>query len=223
MVTFLINVKSSAALPLEMLRAQLMSCASVRGARILVGLSDSCIPVERLVADCAANSDLRDRVSVRILQDVSLYDSWNRALPHCATDRVVFLGLGDVVLNSRYFEKVSALTGIDVVFSRVLIYDAAGDRVFGRRFNLVAHLVKQFVAFVGAVWSTELLRRYPFDLSYHVAGDYEYLLRTGRHLRAAYYPIVSVAMPAGGLSERAAHCARAEMARARRAFVLGVR
>lgn len=214
MLTFVIAIKPFATLSREILRAQVQSCLCVRGAQVVIALSDKSTVVEEVVAGFRSHAGPEARVGCSVVHDRSLYDAWNRALDYCDTRTVSFLGYGDVVINQQYFE-LAAEANCDAYFSKVLIHSPTGYRIFGRRFIYVFHWVKQFAAFGGAVFSTGVLRQHRFDANYTVAGDYEFLLRIGSHLSSEFAPVVSVAMPAGGLSESAISRALTEVRTAR--------
>jgi len=218
MITFVICIKPSAELNPSVLAAQVASCLAVRDSRVVLGVSESSELV-RGVVDENAKARGPARVSYKVLDDKSLYDAWNRSLAFCDSRWTSFLGYGDLIVNSEHFNVAAADARGDAMFSRVVIVSSRSSRIFGRQFRYSVHLLRQTAAFVGAMWDSEFLRRERFDESYVVAGDYEFLLRVGRGLRSTYKPVVSVAMPAGGLSESAVDRARAEVARARRLHI----
>jgi hypothetical protein len=62
---------------------------------------------------------------------------------------------------------------------------------------------RQVVAHPGMLIARRLFLRYGmFDAGYTIAGDYEWLMRLGPAVNAAYLDEVTVRMGAGGLSER---------------------
>ena len=54
-----------------------------------------------------------------------------------------------------------------------------------------------------------------YNTTYRIVADYEFLLRAGRHLNAAYMPVLTVMMRAGGVS-----CTRKALDEQARAKVL---
>lgn len=214
-ITFVICIKAEGALSPEVLKTQVWSCLSVPGSEVLLGLSAPFPVAEAVAREIVATPDGRRDVLCRVLHDSSLYDAWNRSIEHCSGRWISFLGFGDIVVNPSYYGEASRRTDVDAIFSRVIIHGPHRSRVFGGRFAATIHRFRQRAAFSGALIRKEFLVGCRFDPSFHVAGDYEFLLRCGHSLRSAYVPTVSVSMPSGGLSERATDRLRTELRRAR--------
>jgi hypothetical protein len=215
MLTFIICIKPSSDLLPSVLATQVMSCLCVKESSVFIGLSDPSEVVTSGMRRLCGEPLAAGRIDVQVLNDTSLYDGWNRSLGHCDTRWVSFLGYGDLVVNPAFYVEQCTRTNVDAVFSRVLIHGPGSFRIFGQSFRRRCHLFRQTVAFSGALWSREFVSHHRFDPSYLVAGDYEFLLRSGQELRSVFVAAASVAMPAGGLSERARDQARSEIARAR--------
>jgi len=219
MITFVICIKVASEVSLEILSTQLASCMAVQGARVFIGLSTNDSRLEEGLS-ALIEGRARGRCTLAILHDRSLYDAWNIAVASACSERVVFLGYGDVVICPTFFSDQRDST-CDVMFSRVLIHGLGKARMFGRPFRPWRHLLAQEVAIVGAIFSRALLLKKPFDADFRIVGDYDWLLRNGRHVRTGYSRTVSVAMPAGGLSERNGAIRRNELRRARKRLLLG--
>ena len=214
MITFVIAVKDSPEIDSATLEMQILSCLRVENARVLVGLSDN--------AHChmeAWRSHLifsNPRVSLTVTQDKGLYEGWNKLVEQTQTPLVSFLGIGDVVLQPKFFSSVSIYPSKhNAVFSRVVIIGQNRSRFFGRTFQLWRHKIKQEVAFIGAVFDRSLIAEMPFDESYKIVGDYEWLMRCAPRLNSTFIPTVSVAMDAGGMSESLVIAMRLETVRAK--------
>ena len=56
------------------------------------------------------------------------------------------------------------------------------------------------MAFGGAIFARAFAAEHGFDATLKIAGDWEFLLRTGKRLRWRYAPLIAITMPDGGLS-----------------------
>jgi hypothetical protein len=215
MISFLIAIKDEVEIDLDVLEFQVVSCLRVKAAQVCIGLSAD---AHGHLAIWRARPKLQnERVSFTITQDRGLCEGWNRLVERANTPWVSFLGLGDVVLSPEHFERsVVEPSGKNAHFSKVLIFGGKRNRIFGRPFRPWRHKFMQEAAHAGALFDRMLLLEAPYDMSYVVAGDYEWLLRCSSRLKASFDPIVAVAMPAGGMSESMATRAKAEIKRAKR-------
>lgn len=195
-ITFIICIKVEADLDIPLLNAQIASCLSVSSSKLIIGLNQPNEQIESRLSSIISDQ----RITLSILNDKSLYDGWNKAVSIAETEYISFLGFGDCVINPRYFESVD-LSHLDAVFARALIYSDRGDRVSGRPFNRHLHYWKQMVAMIGAIFRRDIVAKAGFDASLRIVGDYEFLLRVGKDLKAGFFPLTVVSMPSGGLSE----------------------
>jgi glycosyltransferase involved in cell wall biosynthesis len=143
--------------------------------------------------------------SVESEQDSSTYDAWNRALPRCSGDWVLFYGDGDIIPVEwvQYVGQVAPGTA-DVIVGRLHLM-SRGGRVLDTQtewnpssksevFNI------SFLPHVGMAHSRLLLREHRFDTQYQVSGDREMLLRAWP-LKILRHPVhTQGAMILGGVS-----------------------
>lgn len=196
-LTFILCIKPDSSICADLLQAQISSCLSVPSAQLLIGLSEA---DERI--ESAVQGNLRGgRVRLAVLNDCSLYDGWNKAVELVETPYLAFLGYGDCVVNPLHFEHVD-LAGLDALFARVLVFSQNANRLMGRRFNWHIHYWRQRVAMIGAIFCKDFIHTERFDPTLKIVGDYEFLLRAGKRMKAGFVPLTVATMPAGGLSDQ---------------------
>jgi glycosyltransferase involved in cell wall biosynthesis len=168
-------------------------------------------PIEHLIIDAASTDATLDilkanqREGLRWISepDRGIYDAWNKGLAMAQGKWIAFLGADDVYLPGAvqaYRELAARHPEAQYLSSRVAWGDAG--RVIGQawawprfgRFMCTAH--------VGSFHHRSLFEEYgKYDISLKIVGDYEFLLRPGRQLKAAYMPMITAKMAPGGASD----------------------
>ncbi len=179
-------------------------------------LKQKAVEVEILVFDGGSNDG-----TVQYLQHISgnlktwrsepdkgIYDAWNKALPFCEKEWVVFLGADDSfatpdALARVVFEGRRARSML--VFSKISRVSASGEWLddVGEPWNWRQHRIWQKVAHPGALHHRALFEKYGiFDSSLKIVGDYEFLLRLESNTPVAFLDTVTVLAGEGGVSRR---------------------
>lgn len=144
-------------------------------------------------------------------RDGGIYDAWNKALAIAKGEWIAFLGAGDTYepdAVARY--RAAAARGgaggrgrLQYISSRVALL--AGERrvrTIGKAWRWEALRSWMCVAHVGSFHHRSLFEDgCRFDTTYRICGDYEFLLRCGPGLVAAFVPAVTAAMQTGGASD----------------------
>lgn len=138
--------------------------------------------------------------------DNGIYDAWNKGVRLATGDYIAFLGAGDCYVQNGLRQLVDcalANTEADFISSQVeMVSGGKVLRVTGHAWNWAVFRHYMNTTHVGSLHSRRLFEKYgDFDNSYRIAGDYEFLLRAGDSLRAAYLEQVIVRMEAGGASQ----------------------
>lgn len=139
--------------------------------------------------------------------DDGIYDAWNKGLKQAKGEWIAFLGAGDEYLPEAlqmYVDLIANLPySVEFVSSRVAIVDGEGKcfYIHGKPWSWPKFLTSMTCAHVGALHSRALFEKYGiFDITYRIAGDYEFLMRASSQLKAAFLPMVTVHMLNGGIS-----------------------
>lgn len=138
--------------------------------------------------------------------DTGIYDAWNKGLRLATGQYIAFLGAGDVYVEGGLASLVKyalANPQADFISSKVAIHqDGVDQRIVGTAWQWKTSRRYMNAAHPGSLHSHRLFESYgEFDTSYQIAGDYEFLLRAGNTLQAAYVDEVTVRMAAGGISQ----------------------
>lgn len=169
--------------------------------------------------------------------DHGVYDAWNKALKAARGQWVCFLGADD-----RFWEPATVSTmvphlteavrrGIRVVYGNVAVVSPIGAivRVDARPWQEAKQGLKYYlsVPHAGTFHHRSLFDEFGnFDVTYRIAGDYDFMLRELKH-RDAYHAsgVVTIAFQEGGMSTRPELGLRliSEIARIREAHGLGSR
>jgi glycosyltransferase involved in cell wall biosynthesis len=118
--------------------------------------------------------------------------AWNMALAHMTGEWVCFLGADDRFAQRNTLARLLDAANdpaINYVSGQALLIDDSGQarRLVGTRWDWERMKRYQHIAHPGSLHRSDLFARYGnFDESYRIACDYEFLLRVGRDLRAAF-------------------------------------
>ena len=124
--------------------------------------------------------------------DRGIYHAWNKALTYAKGEWLCFLGADDYFRDERSLEKMVAplrTERSDIVCSRVELLDEAANSVrrVGKPWNWNKMRRYQVVAHPGMLHHRRLFDKYgKFSEKYHIAGDYEFLLRLDRTTKAIF-------------------------------------
>ncbi|RQO36107.1 glycosyltransferase [Herminiimonas sp. KBW02] len=139
--------------------------------------------------------------------DGGIYDAWNKGVALASGTWIAFLGSDDLYREGAvqaYIDFVSSRTDLDIeyVSSKInLTNDEKVLRTVGLPWSWEIFRKYMKVAHVGSLHHKKLFEKYGlFDDSYRITGDYEFLLRPGRHLNAYFLDEITVNMHVGGVS-----------------------
>jgi glycosyltransferase involved in cell wall biosynthesis len=125
-------------------------------------------------------------------RDRGVPHAWNMALTHATGEWICFLGADD-----RFAKRNTVATLLDAVrdpainyvSGQAILVDDNGQarRIVGTRWDWERMKRYQHIAHPGSLHRRDLFARYGnFDESYPIAFDYDFLLRAGRNIRAAF-------------------------------------
>lgn len=139
--------------------------------------------------------------------DKGIFDAWNKGIKLSNGDWISFLGAGDEYTSHALENYVNYIksyeTELEFVSSKIDIVDEKGNILMtkGSKWEWPKFLQFMNTPHVGALHSRKFLEKYgEFDISYKVAGDYEFLMRPRNTLKAGFLDEITVKMLFGGIS-----------------------
>jgi len=144
--------------------------------------------------------------------DKGIYHAWNKALDHIQGDWICFLGADDYFWKTDVLERVkeylveASNTGIRVVYGQVAEVTIQGEilQILGKPWEKARKQFLQVMAIPhpGLMHHRSLFDLYgKFDEDFHIAGDYEFLLRELKAKKAEFITnIIVTGMQRGGVS-----------------------
>ena len=137
--------------------------------------------------------------------DKGIYDAWNKGLAKSNGQFVAFIGSDDVLEKdyvSRCLSFLMKNQNLDYVSFKIKLENAS-QRVIGEKWVWRTFRRHMKVAHVGSLHNRDLYARYGlYDISYKIAGDYEFLLRPKSSLRVEFIDYVGLTMGTSGVSNR---------------------
>lgn len=140
--------------------------------------------------------------------DSGIYDAWNKGVALARGEWIAFLGSDDAYYVNALKEYVGFIDGhteenLDFISSCVDLVDTDMKKIevlcepwIWRKFRK-----RMKIAHVGSMHNRSLYERYGlYDTTYHITGDYEFLLRLGKGLKAGYLNASTAMMRTNGVS-----------------------
>lgn len=157
-------------------------------------------PLEVVVCDGASTDGSREILEAngeRLTYWQSRIDrgvphAWNMALAHASSEWICFLGADDRFANRNSLTtllEAAHEAAANYVSGQAILVDDNGRnrRVVGTKWDWEVMKCYQHIAHPGSLHHRDLFSRYGnFDQSYRIACDYEFLLRAGRDIKAAF-------------------------------------
>lgn len=148
--------------------------------------------------------------------DRGIYNAWNKGLAQVKGEWICFLGADDYFWDARVLERLAVQLeklppDIRVAYGQIMIVNTEGASLYplGEPWEKIKGRFKQVMCIPhpGAMHRRSLFEQHgQFDESFHIAGDYELLLRELKIADAFFMPdIITVAMRQGGISSTPAN------------------
>ena len=141
--------------------------------------------------------------------DQGIYHTWNKGVTHACGDWLSFLGSDDEYLPYAivdYIDLINNSEKINFISSRVELIESQNIlRVIGKQWQWNDFKKYMNIAHVGSLHAKSLYHQKGlYDLKFKIAGDYEFLLRFGPSIKAAFLDKVTVKMRVEGVSNSSA-------------------
>lgn len=199
-------------------------------------LAQSCTAFEWIVVDgCSTDGTLQEiqstdfpRLRYDSAPDRGIYDAMNKGVLLARGRYILFLNSGDTFVDETTLDKLKAFVegsgdpGGDpaMVYGDALELTAAGDLLFKKARSHRRVWYGMFTHHQAIAYRRSLAVQTMFDLSYRVAGDYEFTARfLVRWPRAAYCEFPVCIFEKGGFSENNMAVGRRENFRVQRSVL----
>ena len=141
-------------------------------------------------------------------KDSGIYDAWNKALEKVNTSWIAFLGSDDTYYQNAleiYNNSITKNQTINYISSKVELIDRNDKvlKVIGKPYKYKQMNRYMDIAHVGSFHHKDLFKKHGnFNLNYKVVADYDFFLRCGNDIRAAYINEVTTKMLNTGVSNQ---------------------
>ena len=123
------------------------------------------------------SKEIISKINVYIQEkDDGIYDAMNKGIRYCSCEWSMFINSGDI-LNSSFIEKIQYANNF--FKPNILIY---GNTLTSKSKQIKPDIIKKIKSYMpfchqSVIYPTNLLKKYKFDLRYHIGSDYDQLLR----------------------------------------------
>jgi glycosyltransferase involved in cell wall biosynthesis len=140
--------------------------------------------------------------------DSGIYDAWNKALERVSTSWIAFLGSDDTYYPDAlevYNDAITKNPGINYISGKVELIDTNDKvlKIIGKPYKYKQMKRYMDIAHVGSFHHKELFKKHgSFNLGYKVVADYDFFLKCGNDIQAAYINGITAKMLNAGVSNQ---------------------
>lgn len=141
-------------------------------------------------------------------KDFGIYDAWNKAIKKVNTNWISFLGSDDTYYPfalESYVNAINNSSNVNYFSSKVEIINKDNKvlKIIGKPFNYNQMSRYMNIGHVGSFHHIDLFNKNgDFDISFKIAGDYEFFLRCGHFINAGFMDKITVKMLNDGVSNQ---------------------
>ncbi|MDV3113763.1 glycosyltransferase family 2 protein [Segatella copri] len=142
--------------------------------------------------------------------DRGIYDAWNKGIKAATGDWIQFVGADDQLLKGAIttylaFLSTDNVSPYDIISAKSYLVNSKDEIIayFGKPYSW--NEFRRFMVFSHGttLHSKQFIKRNGFfDINYRICGDYEYFMRAGRKLKAAYIDKCLLRFQADGASTK---------------------
>lgn len=148
------------------------------------------------------------RISTFISErDQGIYDAMNKGVNASTGDWLLFLNADDYLVNETVIEKsipyLNKCSNLIAYGNIIYMYPDGSEVLYGKDWAQLKHRfrnVAMCLAHQATFHSKKLFAERLFNVSFKIAGDYDFLLNHLKDNDATYFPITISKMKTGGLS-----------------------
>jgi glycosyltransferase involved in cell wall biosynthesis len=135
--------------------------------------------------------------------DKGIYDAMNKGIKMANGNWIIFMNSGDVFFDKNALEKIVKYLDGDVVYGDHAIYNHNPDKY--ECVSVKKRSDKHNIPFChqSVFVRRELLQKFPFDLKYQIASDYDQYLRIKKSgAKIKHIPVIVTMFLDGGVSSK---------------------
>jgi len=149
----------------------------------------------------------QDYISYMISEkDNGIYDAWNKAILQSSSEWITFIGSDDIMMPQGLTKMMSLVNfpTNNFITSKIILVDNLGNEisVVGEKWNIKNLKNGLSIGHCGSLHHKSLFYNNNFNIQYQIAGDFEFLSRISKHIKATFLNEVTIKMFYGGLSRR---------------------
>lgn len=139
-------------------------------------------------------------------KDSGIYDAWNKALKKTTSDWIAFLGSDDTYYPNAlelYDSEINRHPAINYICSQVEYVDSNGKvlKILGNPYNYNQMIRYMNIAHVGSFHHRDLFEKHGnYNTEYKIVSDYDFFMKCGRDIKAAYFEFITARMLNSGIS-----------------------
>ncbi len=140
--------------------------------------------------------------------DTGIYDAWNKALNKVNSSWIAFLGSDDVYYPNAlevYNEQIKKQLNINYISSQVEYVDSNDKllKIIGKAYNYDQMNRYMNIAHVGSFHHKDLFVKHGnFNTEYKIVADYDFFMKCGKDIKAAYLESITAKMLNSGISNQ---------------------
>lgn len=134
-------------------------------------------------------------IKLETAKDKGLYDAMNKAVVRASGDYIIFLNSGDVFCDSNVLCNITKELSQDIVMGNVIRLTKYGElkEEYSGRYTVFKLLLSGRMPCHQVIFAKrELLLELPFDLSYTICADFNFMVQCCKKKCSMYYADIDV-------------------------------